>query len=70
MRKGTAQNDVNIKDISATSEVDRLLGLDKVPWYQKKNLKSLYLCLVPAALGVEMTTGEWRQPPCTGIGHS
>ncbi|VUC24131.1 unnamed protein product [Clonostachys rosea] len=57
MRKGTAQNDVDIKDISATSEVDRLLELDKVPWYQKKNLKSLYLCLVPAALGVEMTTG-------------
>jgi len=35
----------------------RLLNEDKVPWYRKKNLRALYLCLVPAAIGVEMTSG-------------
>lgn len=39
------------------SEVSRLLQLDTTPWYQKSNLRNLYLCLVPAALGVEMTSG-------------
>ncbi|KAK1762537.1 MFS transporter [Phialemonium atrogriseum] len=39
------------------SEVTRLLRLDKKPWYQKPNLRSLYFCLVPAVLGVEMTSG-------------
>lgn len=39
------------------SEVTRLLRLDTTPWYKKPNLRRLYLCLVPAVLGVEMTSG-------------
>ena len=49
------QNDVDA--IVEESEVTRLLALDSTPWYRKSNLRTLYLCLVPAALGVEMTTG-------------
>ena len=43
--------------IAEQSEVNRLMSLDSTPWYRKPNLRFLYLCLVPAALGVEMTTG-------------
>jgi hypothetical protein len=43
--------------IKEQSEVIRLLERDTTPWYQKPNLRALYLCLIPAALGVEMTTG-------------
>lgn len=47
-------------DMTATveqSEVQRLMALDTTPWYKKPNLRFLYFCLVPAAMGVEMTTG-------------
>lgn len=37
--------------------VKELSQMDKIPWYQKPNLRLLYFCLIPAALGVEMTTG-------------
>ncbi|EJT99356.1 general substrate transporter [Dacryopinax primogenitus] len=39
------------------SHINHLLSLDHVPWYKKPNLRLLYLCIVPAALGVEMTSG-------------
>ncbi|KAH1594724.1 hypothetical protein KXX34_001844 [Aspergillus fumigatus] len=45
------------QQLANQSEVIRLLEADTVPWYKKPNLRFLYLCLVPAALGVEMTTG-------------
>lgn len=35
----------------------RLLNSDLTPWYQKPNLRRLYFFLVPAAIGVEMTSG-------------
>ncbi|KAM0433421.1 hypothetical protein ACHAPT_004299 [Fusarium lateritium] len=47
----------NASEVAAASEVRRLLEEDKTPWYKKPNLFKLYLMLVPAALGVEMTTG-------------
>jgi hypothetical protein len=47
----------DVTKVAAESEVQRLLTLDTVPWYQKKNLRSLYLFLIPAVLGVEMTSG-------------
>lgn len=59
MSKGTtgiARHDLNINDVAATSVVSRLLAEDTTPWYQKKNLRTLYAFLVPAALGVEITT--------------
>ncbi|OBT42404.1 hypothetical protein VE00_06006 [Pseudogymnoascus sp. WSF 3629] len=60
MSKGTtgiARHDLNVNDVAATSEVSRLLAEDTTPWYQKKNLRTLYAFLVPAAIGVEITTG-------------
>lgn len=60
MAKGTtgiAKRDINVNDIAATSEVSRLLAEDKTPWYRKKNLRKLYMVLVPSVLGVEITTG-------------
>lgn len=48
---------LNARTIQEQSEVVRLLEQDTTPWYKKPNLRTLYLCLVPAALGVEMTTG-------------
>lgn len=47
----------DVTRVAAESEVKRLLDLDKTPWYQKKNLTRLYLFLIPAVLGVEMTSG-------------
>lgn len=49
------QEDVAV--VAEQSEVNRLMALDTTPWYQKPNLRTLYFCLVPAAMGVEMTTG-------------
>ncbi len=43
--------------VAEQSELSRLLKLDTTPWYNKPNLRRLYLCLVPAVLGVEMTSG-------------
>ncbi|KAK0109484.1 hypothetical protein ONS95_002176 [Cadophora gregata] len=48
---------IDAATIKDQSEVIRLLELDTSPWYQKPNLRALYFCLIPAALGVEMTTG-------------
>lgn len=48
---------IDAKTIQEQSEVLRLLEQDTTPWYKKTNLRNLYLCLIPAALGVEMTTG-------------
>jgi hypothetical protein len=30
---------------------------DNVPWYKKKNLRYLYLVLIPTCIGVEITSG-------------
>lgn len=57
MSKAIAGHDVAAQDVAEVSELHHLLALDKTPWYRKKNLRRLYLCLVPAALGVEMTSG-------------
>jgi hypothetical protein len=37
--------------------VDGIIKNDKVPWYRKKNLRSLYLWLVPFAMFIESTSG-------------
>lgn len=57
MSEAIASKDVSARDLAKVSEISRLLGLDKTPWYKKKNLRMLYFTLVPAALGVEMTSG-------------
>ncbi|KAG6829039.1 hypothetical protein H0H87_012809 [Tephrocybe sp. NHM501043] len=35
--------------------VTRLAELDETPWYQKRNLRLLYLLMFPTCIGVEMT---------------
>ncbi|KAL6230830.1 hypothetical protein BDW75DRAFT_244462 [Aspergillus navahoensis] len=52
-----AKSDVPVTEIAATSEVSRLLAEDRISWYRKKNLRRLYMFLMPSALGVEITTG-------------
>jgi len=37
--------------------VSRLAKSDVIPWYKKKNLRTLYLILLPTCIGVEMTSG-------------
>lgn len=57
MSRAIAGHDVSANEVAKVSGIEHLLAQDKTPWYQKKNLRRLYLCLVPAALGVEMTSG-------------
>jgi hypothetical protein len=37
--------------------LEGLLEEDHIPWYRKKNLRSLYLILFPASMGIEITSG-------------
>ena len=47
----------DVDKVVAQSEVNRLMKLDTKAWYKKPNLRRLYFFLVPAVLGVEMTSG-------------
>ena len=38
--------------------VSRLAQQDKIPWYNKPNLRLLYFLMFPTCLGVEMTNGQ------------
>jgi len=49
------QTDVDA--VAQQSEVKRLMALDTTPWYKRPNLRTLYLTLIPTALGCEMTSG-------------
>lgn len=51
------QKQTDVTAVAQESDVKRLLELDTKPWYQKPNLRRLYFALVPAVLGVEMTSG-------------
>jgi hypothetical protein len=44
-------------NVQPKTELETLIAQDTVPWHKKRNLRNLYLCLVPAVLGVEMTSG-------------
>jgi len=57
MAKAIAGHDVAASEIAKVSEITHLLDQDTTPWYRKKNLRRLYMFLVPSALGVEMTSG-------------
>ncbi|KIW16504.1 hypothetical protein PV08_06559 [Exophiala spinifera] len=37
--------------------VQRLAQEDRVPWYRKPNLRSLYFLLLPTCMGIEITSG-------------
>jgi hypothetical protein len=42
---------------AADPVVTRYVEQDKVPWYSKPNLRTLYFLLLPTCMGVEMTSG-------------
>lgn len=50
-------DNINATNLALASDLTHLQELDTTPWYRKKNLRFLYLTLVPSALGVEMTSG-------------
>ena len=56
MTSGGADH-IDTPHLAQLSDVTHLLSQDTTPWYKKKNLRKLYATLVPAALGVEMTSG-------------
>ncbi len=37
--------------------LENLVKEDRTPWYKKPNLRSLYLILFPACMGIEITSG-------------
>jgi hypothetical protein len=65
MSRAVASKDVDAREVADASEIQRLLAEDQTPWYQKPNLRRLYFFLVPAALGVEMTSGEYYSLSCS-----
>ena len=48
-----------INHVDGTSDpiLTRIVDEDKVPWYKKPNLRTLYFILFPACMGIEMTSG-------------
>ena len=48
---------ISHQDGIADPILTRIVEEDKVPWYKKKNLRSLYFLLLPTCMGVEMTSG-------------
>ena len=51
------QKQTDVTKVAEESEVKNLLAQDTTSWYRRPNLRRLYLCLVPAVLGCEMTSG-------------
>lgn len=45
------------KQSAAVPALTRLVEEDKVSWIRKPNLRNLYFLLVPAAIGIEITSG-------------
>ena len=43
--------------VASAPKVTEIAMEDNIPWYQKKNLRNLYLIMIPSCLGVEMTSG-------------
>lgn len=47
-----------VREATASDPVlTRLVQQDTVPWYRKRNLRILYLLLLPTCIGIEMTSG-------------
>lgn len=45
------------EDLSSDHRLTNIANADTKKWYQKPNLRLLYLTLIPCGLGVEMTSG-------------
>jgi hypothetical protein len=48
---------IGAKEEHVDPRLSRIAQADKKPWYQKPNLRFLYLILIPTGLGVEWTSG-------------
>lgn len=48
---------IGAKEEHVDPRLQRIAQGDKKIWYQKPNLRFLYLILIPTALGVEWTSG-------------
>lgn len=48
---------IGAKEEHVEPSLTRIAQADTTPWYQKPNLRFLYLILVPTGLGVEWTSG-------------
>jgi hypothetical protein len=35
----------------------RIVEQDQIPWYRKRNLRRLYMLLLPTCIGIEITSG-------------
>ncbi|KPA35667.1 mfs sugar transporter [Fusarium langsethiae] len=51
----------NTQESDFNTIVTNLANQDKVPWYQKRNLRSLYFMLIPTCMGIQMTSGFHAQ---------
>jgi len=73
---------IGAKEEHVDPRLTRIAQADKKPWYQKPNLRFLYLILVPTGLGVEWTSGfdssmmnslqavqSWVDCPCFPFFH-
>ena len=51
----------HVKPRQATGGADpvitNLVAGDHIPWYQKRNLRTLYILLFPTCMGIELTSG-------------
>lgn len=45
------------EELLTDPRLTNIANSDSKKWYRKRNLRMLYLTLVPCALGVEMTSG-------------
>jgi guanine deaminase len=45
------------EDGTSDPVLTRIVEEDKVIWYKKPNLRSLYFLLFPTCMGIEMTSG-------------
>jgi hypothetical protein len=54
---GIPKGSSKAKGQAADPVLTRLVAEDTVSWVRKRNLRNLYLLLVPAAIGIEITSG-------------
>ncbi|PSN62436.1 general substrate transporter [Corynespora cassiicola Philippines] len=51
----------HVKPLQTTDDADpvitNLVAGDHIPWYQKRNLRTLYILLFPTCMGIELTSG-------------
>lgn len=49
--------DISYVDGTSDPILTNMVDEDKVSWYKKSNLRTLYFLLFPACIGIEITSG-------------